>query len=58
MAVSRGLNRLVGVENRTEPGHDTELENSPFIWNAVYDGDLIFASDINQGLYVLDLEGD
>lgn len=34
-----------------------ELENNPaFIWGAIYDGDLIYASDINQGIYVLDLQ--
>ena len=51
------LNRLVGAENKAEPGREKFLENYPFIWNAVYDpnGSFIYASDINQGMYALDL---
>ncbi len=58
VAKSRGLNRGTGDENQADPGRDKELENPTFIWGAVYDGDLIYASDINQGIYVLDLLGD
>jgi hypothetical protein len=58
VAKSRGLNQGVGDENRAEPGRDSFFENYPWVWQAVYDGDLIYASDINQGLYVLDLVGD
>jgi hypothetical protein len=50
-----------GAQPGPEPGdrrRDKSLENYPFIWGAVYDGDLIYASDINQGIYVLDLLGD
>ncbi len=55
VAKSRGLNRGTGEENQADPGRSKSLENPTFIWGAVYDGDLIYASDINQGLYVLDL---
>lgn len=58
VAKSRGLNQLVGKENRADAGRDKILENYPWVWQAVYDGDFIYASDINQGLYVLDLVGD
>ncbi len=55
VAKSRGLNQGTGEENQADPGRSKSLENPTFIWGAVYDGDLIYASDINQGLYVLDL---
>lgn len=55
VAKSRGLNAGTGEENQADPGRDRSLENPTFIWGAVYDGDLIYASDINQGLYILDL---
>jgi hypothetical protein len=58
VAKSRGLNQGTGDENQVDPGRDKALENPTFIWAAVYDGDLIYASDINQGIYVLDLIGD
>jgi hypothetical protein len=58
VAKSRGLNRGTGEENQADPGRDKSLENPTFIWGAKYDGDLIYAADINQGLYVLDLLGD
>lgn len=58
VAKSRGLNRGTGAENQEDPGRAKSLENPTFIWGAIYDGDLIYASDINQGLYVLDLIGD
>jgi hypothetical protein len=58
VAKSRGLNRGTGEENQADPGRDKSLENPTFIWGAIYDGDLIYAADINQGLYVLDLIGD
>ena len=58
MARSRGLNHLVGQENKAQPGRDKFLENYPFFWQAVYDGDFIYASNVNQGLFVLDLIGD
>jgi len=57
VAKSRGMNLGVGDENSNEGGRDI-LEHYPFVWGAVYDGDLIYASDIAQGLYVLDLIGD
>lgn len=55
VAKARGLNRGTGDENSADPGREKSLENPTFIWGAIYDGDLIYASDINQGLYVLDL---
>ena len=55
VAKSRGLNAGTGKENKADPGRDKELENPTFIWGAVSDGELIYASDINQGLYVLRL---
>lgn len=55
VAKARGLNRGTGEENQVDPGRAKELDNPTFIWGAIYDGDLIYASDINQGLYVLDL---
>jgi hypothetical protein len=58
VAKSRALNRMVGEENKNDPGRDKELEHYPFVWQAIYDGDLIYASDIDQGLYILDLLGD
>ncbi len=58
VAKSRGLNRGTGEENQADPGRSKSLENPTFIWGATYDGDLIYAADINQGLYVLDLVGD
>lgn len=58
VAKSRGLNQLVGEENRADPGRMKFLESYPFFWQAVYDGDLIYASNINQGIFVLDLVGD
>lgn len=54
----RGLNQGIGEENQEDPGRDKSLENPTFIWGAVYDRDLIYASDINQGIYILDLVGD
>jgi hypothetical protein len=57
VAQSRALNLGVGEENKARPGR-VGLEHYPFIWGAVYDGDLIYTSDIAQGLYVLDLIGD
>ncbi len=58
VAQSRGLNQGVGDENKADPGRETFFEIYPWVWAAVYDGDLIYASDINQGIYVLDLIGD
>lgn len=58
VAKSRGLNDGTGDENKADPGRDKSLENPTFVWQAIYDGDLIYASDINQGIYVLDLIGD
>lgn len=58
VATSRGLNQLVGDENQAQPGREKFLESYPFFWQAVYDGDLIYGSDINQGIFVLDLVGD
>jgi len=58
VAKSRGMNLGVGAENKNDPGRDTFLENYPWVWHAVYDGDLIYVSDVNQGLYILDLLGD
>jgi len=58
VAMSRALNQLVGAENKAQPGREKFLENYPFFWQAVYDGDLIYGSNINQGLFVLDLLGD
>lgn len=58
VAQSRGLNQGVGNENKANPGRETFFEIYPWVWAAVYDGDLIYASDINQGIYVLDLIGD
>lgn len=55
VAQSRGLAQLVGDENKADPGRAKSLENYPFVWAATYDGDRIYASDINQGMYVLDL---
>lgn len=55
IAQSRGLNQLVGDANKADPGRAKDLESYPFIWAATYDGDRIYASDINQGIYVLDL---
>jgi len=57
VAKSRGLNQGTGDENQVDPGRNKQLENPTFIWAAVYDGDLIYASDINQGIYVLALIG-
>lgn len=57
VAKARGMNLGVGAENRAQPGRG-QLESYPLVWQAVYDGDLIYASDIVQGLYVLDLVGD
>ena len=57
VAKARGMNLGVGAENRNEGGRDA-LEHYPFVWGAVYDGDLIYASDMAQGLYILDLIGD
>lgn len=51
VAKSRGLNRGTGAENNADPGRAKSLEHPTFIWGAIYDGDLIYASDINQGLY-------
>lgn len=58
VAKSRGLTRLVGDENRADPGRDRFGESYPLVWAAQYDPlrRLIFASDINQGLYSLALE--
>jgi len=53
---SRGLNEGTGDENKADPGRDKALENPTFIWAAVHGGNLIYASDINQGIYVLELE--
>lgn len=55
VARSHDLNRMVGDANKAAPGRDKTLENYPFIWQATFDGDRIYASDINQGIYVLDL---
>jgi hypothetical protein len=55
VAKARGLNAGTGEENQADPGRAKSLENPTFIWGAIYDGDLIYASDINQGMYVLDL---
>jgi hypothetical protein len=55
VAKSRGLNQMVGDANVAAPSRDKSLENYPFVWRATYDGDRIYASDINQGIYVLDL---
>ena len=58
VAKNRALNLGTGDENQADPGREKFLEHYPFIWAAIYDGDLIYAVDINQGLYVLDLVGD
>jgi hypothetical protein len=57
VAKGDALNRGVGEENQAEPGRDKSLENYPFVWGAVFDpnGSYIYASDINQGFYALDL---
>jgi hypothetical protein len=57
VAAARGMNLGVGEANRAVPGRGF-LESYPLVWQAVYDGDLIYASDIVQGLYILDLVGD
>jgi hypothetical protein len=51
------LDMMVGDENKTEPGRDHEAESYPNVWEALYDpdGSFIYASDINQGFYALDL---
>jgi hypothetical protein len=58
VAFSQGLALGVGAENKEDPGRDNFLDNTPWVWQAIYDGDLIYASDIVQGIYVLDLIGD
>ncbi len=55
VAKSQGLNQLVGEENKADPGREKTLDNYPWIWQAVYDGDLIYASNIPSGIFVLDL---
>ncbi len=52
----RGMYQGTGQENQADPGRSNSPEHPTFIWGAEYDGDLIYASDINQGLYILDLE--
>lgn len=58
VATNRGMNQLVGEENRNDPGREKFLDNSPWVWQAVYDGDLIYASNITEGIWILDLLGD
>ena len=53
VAQARGLNDGVGAYKRA--GGGGESISFPIIWGVVYDGDLIYASDIAQGMFVLDL---
>ncbi len=55
VAENRGMPGGTGEENKADPGRDRSLENPTFVWGAVSDGELIYASDINTGLYVLEL---
>jgi hypothetical protein len=57
VAQGRRLNLGVGDENSARSGRDG-LEHCLSVWGVVCDGDLIYASDIVRGLYVLDLIGD
>jgi len=52
VAQARGLNDGVGAYKSAGGGGGVSF---PLIWGVVYDGDLIYASDIAQGMFVLDL---
>ena len=52
VAQARGLNDGVGAYKSAGGGGGLSF---PLIWGVVYDGDLIYASDIAQGIFVLDL---
>jgi hypothetical protein len=55
VAQARGLNDGVGAYKSAGGGGGDESISFPLIWGVVYDGDLIYASDIAQGMFVLDL---
>ena len=52
VAQARGLSDGVGAFKSAGGGGGLSF---PLIWGVVYDGDLIYASDIAQGMFVLDL---
>ncbi len=52
LAQARGLNTGVGAFKSAGGGTGFSF---PLIWGIYYDGDLIYASDIAQGMFVLDL---
>lgn len=52
LAQARGLNTGVGAFKSAGGGGGFSF---PLIWGVYYDGDLIYASDIAQGMFILDL---